>query len=253
MLWTFVPVAFLLSLSPGPGWPSSFAMPRSAARGPPSRPGELDRRRRLAASALGISALSPPPRRRSWASGDRRRADRPRGPPRPRDALGGDQLVDQRGRVERVVADPVGDLLARRPRALGEERPQELARLWPAPPVLADRLAEVAPGAAPRGSTRAGSRPSRNRRPCPRGSRRPGSGSRRRRAGCRRRSARGRSRSRSRPRTRARRRAWPRSGGRGAPRGSARPRRCSASSASERPKWSACQPGSRVIDSIRNE
>src|SRR5439155_4702764 len=65
---------------------------------------------------------------------------------------GGD-LLEQRLRVERVEADPGGDLLARRLGALAEQVSQELARLLVAPPVLADLVDQVAAqlsGADPR-------------------------------------------------------------------------------------------------------
>src|SRR3954447_4989377 len=61
-----------------------------------------------------------------------------------RDPLRAD-LVEQWSGVERVEADAVGDLLARGPRALAEELAEELAGRRAAPPVLADRLDQVAP------------------------------------------------------------------------------------------------------------
>src|SRR4051812_32747720 len=54
-------------------------------------------------------------------------------------------LVKERRRVERLESDPPGDLLARRLRALAEERAEELAGSWAAPPLLADRCDQVAP------------------------------------------------------------------------------------------------------------
>ena len=79
---------------------------------------------------------------------------------------------------------PRRDVLARGPRALGEEPAEERrpSRAAPTSPRRPSRAGTR--GAAPRGSRRAGSRPSRSRRPCRRGSRRGGSGSRSPRAGC---------------------------------------------------------------------
>src|SRR5947208_16596358 len=53
------------------------------------------------------------------------------------------QLVDERPSVERLVAEPRRDLLARRPGPLEEERAQELPGLPAPPPVLADLRDEV--------------------------------------------------------------------------------------------------------------
>ena len=65
-----------------------------------------------------------------------------------------------------VEAEPARDLLARRPRPLAKSARSTLAGLAAAPPVLADLARSGTRAAAPSGSTRAGSRPSRSRRPC---------------------------------------------------------------------------------------
>ena len=88
------------------------------------------------------------------------------------------QLGDQRCRVERVEADPLGDLLRRRPRTLAEQVAEQRPGLRAPPPVCRHLAAQVRAelgGADPR---LAGSRPSRSRRPCRPGGWRPGSGSR---------------------------------------------------------------------------
>src|SRR4029079_4626335 len=64
-----------------------------------------------------------------------------------------DDLGKERGRVERVEAEPRGDVLARRLRALAEELAQQLARLRASPPLLAglaDQVAAELRGADPR-------------------------------------------------------------------------------------------------------
>src|SRR5947207_11893864 len=58
-------------------------------------------------------------------------------------SLDGD-LAEERRRVERVVAEPDGDILARELRPLAKEIGEQLARLRVAPPVLADRVDQVA-------------------------------------------------------------------------------------------------------------
>src|SRR5215210_8843330 len=55
------------------------------------------------------------------------------------------ELADERRRVERLEAEPRGDLLARGQRALPEQLPQEVAGLAAAPPVLADLAHQVRP------------------------------------------------------------------------------------------------------------
>src|SRR6266702_1510710 len=52
-------------------------------------------------------------------------------------------LGQERGGVERVVAEARRDLFARRFRALAEELAQQLARLGAPPPVFADRVDQV--------------------------------------------------------------------------------------------------------------
>ena len=79
----------------------------------------------------------------------------------------------------RVEAEPRRDLLARRPRALGEQLAQHRAGLGAPPPVLADLARSGGRAAGRRGSRRAGSRRSRSRRPCRRGTRPSGSARRR--------------------------------------------------------------------------
>src|SRR5690348_5073089 len=54
-----------------------------------------------------------------------------------------DELSHERRRVERLVAEAGGSLLAGRLRPLGEERAQHLAGLRTAPPVLADLVDQV--------------------------------------------------------------------------------------------------------------
>src|SRR5215469_7139296 len=56
---------------------------------------------------------------------------------------GAGQLGDERRGVERVEAEPAGDVLGRGPRALGEQPTQDLAGLGAPPPVLADLAAKV--------------------------------------------------------------------------------------------------------------
>src|SRR3972149_6519525 len=82
-----------------------------------------------------------------------RTAPPPGAPPRGRRGRRGyscTELVQQGRRVERVEADPGGDLLARRPRPLAEERAQDLARGRRAPPVLPNLAHET--GAELRGA-----------------------------------------------------------------------------------------------------
>src|SRR6476469_4699768 len=53
------------------------------------------------------------------------------------------EFGDERTRVERLEAEPAGDLLARRARAREEERTETVARLGVPPPVLAELAAQV--------------------------------------------------------------------------------------------------------------
>ena len=145
-------------------------------------------------------------------------------------------LGQQRGRVERVEADPRGDLLARRLRALAEQR-RAAGRRSAGCATSPRRRCRSGGGAAGRsGSRRAGSRPSRSRVHVVQvrvaavaDARRLGEVLLVARRTCRR-------RRRSATRSRARSGASPRSGGRAAPRGTRSPRRSRAASASERPK-----------------